>query len=75
VRGGLTAGGFDVGVASAEVKLTLEDGSQYPLPGKIEFAEAVVDPNTGAVTLRAIPYSHWGNRGEGAMRVWIPAAV
>jgi uncharacterized protein len=26
----------------------------------------------GAVTLRAIPYSHWGNRGEGAMRVWIP---
>ena len=21
---------------------------------------------------RAIPYSHWGNRGEGAMRVWIP---
>ena len=22
--------------------------------------------------LRAIPYSHWGNRGEGAMRVWIP---
>ena len=26
----------------------------------------------GAVTLRAVPYSHWGNRGEGAMRVWIP---
>jgi DUF1680 family protein len=29
----------------------------------------------GAVTLRAIPYSHWGNRGEGAMRVWVPTAV
>jgi DUF1680 family protein len=28
----------------------------------------------GAVSLRAIPYSHWGNRGEGAMRVWIPTA-
>jgi DUF1680 family protein len=26
----------------------------------------------GPVPLRAIPYSHWGNRGEGAMRVWIP---
>ena len=25
-----------------------------------------------ASPLRAIPYSHWGNRGEGAMRVWIP---
>ena len=30
------------------------------------------DPRT--VALRAIPYSHWGNRGEGAMRVWIPTA-
>ena len=31
-----------------------------------------IPPVDGAVTLRAIPYSHWGNRGEGAMRVWIP---
>ena len=31
-----------------------------------------ITPVEGAVSLRAIPYSHWGNRGEGAMRVWIP---
>lgn len=39
--------------AEAGVQLMLEDGSVYPLKGKIEFAEAIVDPNTGAVTLRA----------------------
>jgi membrane fusion protein (multidrug efflux system) len=39
--------------ASASVRLTLEDGSPYPYAGKIQFAEAIVDPNTGSVTLRA----------------------
>jgi membrane fusion protein (multidrug efflux system) len=39
--------------SSAAVRLTLEDGSQYALPGKVEFAEPVVDQNTGTVTLRA----------------------
>ena len=48
----LSAGG--VGPAAAPVHLTLEDGSAYPYPGRIEFAEALVDPNTGSVTLRAV---------------------
>jgi len=39
--------------AEASVKLKLEDGSDYGLPGKIEFSEVVVDPGTGSVTLRA----------------------
>ncbi|HEX4711588.1 efflux RND transporter periplasmic adaptor subunit [Phenylobacterium sp.] len=39
--------------SSAAVRLTLEDGSPYGPSGKIEFAEPVVDPNTGTVTLRA----------------------
>lgn len=39
--------------ASAETRLTLEDGSDYPYPGRIEFSEAVVDPDTGTETLRA----------------------
>jgi membrane fusion protein (multidrug efflux system) len=39
--------------AAAAAQLTLEDGSPYPYPGRIEFSEAIVDPNTGAVTLRA----------------------
>jgi len=39
--------------ASTPVALTLEDGSRYAHEGRIEFAEAIVDPDTGSVTLRA----------------------
>lgn len=39
--------------ASAEVRLTLEDGSDYGPSGTLQFAEALVDPATGTVTLRA----------------------
>lgn len=38
---------------SAEVALTLDDGSAYSLPGTLKFSEVTVDQNTGAVTLRA----------------------
>jgi membrane fusion protein (multidrug efflux system) len=38
----------------AEVSLTLEDGSEYGEPGKLQFAEVSVDPSTGAVLLRAL---------------------
>jgi membrane fusion protein (multidrug efflux system) len=43
------------GAAPAEtpVRLTLEDGSPYPHAGRLEFAESIVDPSTGSVTLRA----------------------
>ncbi len=40
--------------ATAEVSLTLPDGSHYPLKGKLQFADVTVDPGTGAVTLRAL---------------------
>lgn len=43
----------DVMPAKAAVRLKLEDGSDYSVAGTIEFAEVVVDPNTGTVTLRA----------------------
>jgi membrane fusion protein, multidrug efflux system len=39
--------------ARAEVTLKLEDGSDYGIKGAVEFAEVVVDPSTGTVTLRA----------------------
>ena len=38
---------------SAQVELVLEDGSLYPLPGKLLFSNLAVDPSTGSVTLRA----------------------
>lgn len=39
--------------ASAEVHLILEDGSTYDVVGRVQFSEAIVDPATGTVTLRA----------------------
>jgi len=39
--------------SSAAVRLKLENGTDYAYPGKVEFAEEMVDPATGAVTLRA----------------------
>jgi membrane fusion protein (multidrug efflux system) len=51
LRRTLAAGG--AASSAAPVKLTLEDGSEYGLTGRVEFAEPVVDQNTGTVTLRA----------------------
>jgi len=39
--------------AAADVKLKLEDGSDYGLSGRVQFAETIVDERTGTVTLRA----------------------
>lgn len=38
---------------STQVRLVLEDGSTYPLAGKLKSSEVTVDTATGAVTLRA----------------------
>lgn len=45
--------GGDLARASTEVNLRLEDGSRYAHPGVLQFAESVVDMNTGSVTVRA----------------------
>lgn len=42
------------GENAAKVKLTLPDGSEYPLEGRLEFTEVSVDETTGSVTLRAV---------------------
>jgi membrane fusion protein (multidrug efflux system) len=36
-----------------EVRLVLENGAQYGLPGHLDFADQTVDPSTGSQTLRA----------------------
>jgi membrane fusion protein (multidrug efflux system) len=51
LRRSLASGGTVAATTTATLKL--EDGSEYPQSGKVEFAEAMVDPNTGTVTLRA----------------------
>ncbi|HEU0197559.1 MAG TPA: efflux RND transporter periplasmic adaptor subunit, partial [Nevskiaceae bacterium] len=42
------------GPNQAKVRLTLSDGTVYPLPGKLQFSDTTVDPSTGSVTLRAL---------------------
>ncbi|MDR3513539.1 MAG: efflux RND transporter periplasmic adaptor subunit [Caulobacteraceae bacterium] len=42
------------GAASMVVRLKLEDGSDYPLDGKLQFTDVTVDQTTGSVTLRAV---------------------
>ena len=42
------------GAAQAAVKLVLEDGSAYPLTGKLQFSDVTVDQGTGTIMLRAV---------------------
>jgi len=41
------------GAGSASVRIVLEDGSQYPLAGKLLFSDLTVDATSGQITLRA----------------------
>ncbi|MEO6995250.1 MAG: efflux RND transporter periplasmic adaptor subunit [Lacunisphaera sp.] len=43
-----------IGKSEARVTLLLEDGSEYPEPGRLEFADVTVDPTTGSIGLRAL---------------------
>ncbi|MBB5704937.1 efflux RND transporter periplasmic adaptor subunit [Sphingopyxis panaciterrulae] len=51
LRRSLASGGTRPG--STAVTLRLEDGSNYAVPGTVEFSEATVNEATGTVTLRA----------------------
>jgi membrane fusion protein (multidrug efflux system) len=44
-----TAGGAE----SAQVRIVLDDGSVYPMAGKLLFSDLSVDPTSGQITLRA----------------------
>ena len=41
------------GGEAASVRIVLEDGSEYPQPGKLLFSDLSVDPTSGQITLRA----------------------
>lgn len=51
LRRALAAGGVAPGSAAA--RLQLEDGSEYPMAGTVQFSEMTVNEATGTVTLRA----------------------
>lgn len=51
LRQSLATGG--VSAAGTSARLRLEDGSDYGLPGTVEFSEMTVNEATGTITLRA----------------------
>jgi membrane fusion protein (multidrug efflux system) len=50
----LASGQLTGGPTSVPVRLKLDDGSDYPQEGRLQFADVTVDQATGTVTLRAI---------------------
>jgi membrane fusion protein (multidrug efflux system) len=55
LRRDIAAGQIDRSAgAEVAVRLKLDDGSQYPLPGRLQFTDVTVDQTSGAVTLRAV---------------------
>lgn len=54
LRQRLLAGSLAKGGDAARVRLRLEDGSVYPIEGKLQFADVSVDPATGTQTIRAV---------------------
>ena len=54
LRRALASGKLTGGPKSVPVRLKLDDGSDYPVEGRLEFADVTVDQTTGAVTLRAL---------------------
>lgn len=62
--------------ASATVRLKLEDGSDYPETGTIEFSEVSVNENSGTVVLRARFPNHQGLLLPGMfVRIMVPQGV
>jgi membrane fusion protein (multidrug efflux system) len=54
LRRAVASGKFKrAGGDGAAVRIVLEDGSVYPLPGKLLFSDLTVDPTSGQITLRA----------------------
>jgi membrane fusion protein (multidrug efflux system) len=54
LRKALESGAISRQEVGSKVRLLLDDGSEYPQPGKLKATEAFVDPSTGSVTLRTL---------------------
>jgi DUF1680 family protein len=63
----------DLPVAAGD-GVTLRTTGRAETPASSElYGSATPDSRGGEVAVTAVPYFTWGNRGGGAMRVWVPA--
>lgn len=54
LRQAIDAGRITLSGQNVRVRLKLENGTIYPVTGRLEFAEANVNPTTGTFTVRAV---------------------
>lgn len=54
LRNELNAGTLQQSNGKAEVKLLMQNGSEYAQSGTLEFSDVTVDETTGSITLRAV---------------------
>lgn len=54
LRNELNAGTLQQANGKAEVKLLMQNGSEYAQKGTLEFSDVTVDETTGSITLRAV---------------------
>ncbi|MEI9852896.1 MAG: efflux RND transporter periplasmic adaptor subunit [Sphingomonas sp.] len=54
LRQGMLSGGLADNKGMAHVRLTLEDGTVYPVIGTLKFTDVTVDPTTGSQAIRAV---------------------
>ena len=48
----------DSALGNIKVEIMLPDDTLYPYPGRLNFSDLAVDPNTGAISLRAVVPNH-----------------
>ncbi|UTW06624.1 efflux RND transporter periplasmic adaptor subunit [Pseudomonas benzenivorans] len=54
VRGSLQSGALTLDGEQMRVEIQFGDGSSYPLEGKVDFTDSLVDRSTGTVSVRAV---------------------
>ncbi len=68
---GVAGSGAPVVLVTRGVVQPPADGSLFPVAPAVPTVPAR-SADTTPVDLRFVPYFRWGNRGRGAMRVWVP---
>jgi DUF1680 family protein len=59
------------GLPAGTAALRFQGREEAAFPDDLLYSESAPERKTDPVTLTAIPYALWGNRGTGAMRLWL----
>ena len=66
----------ELGAKKADLKLTLSDGTDYPVMGKFDFIDNAVDEESGTIKVRAVFENAEGNLADGLFaRISLPETI